>query len=638
VRAKAALLFGLGWFAALAHADVAGEREADLHSNANIDQFLVTHIELILDVQMAFRQLQGSVVLEYKRLDPRATELVLDTRDLNIRDVSQLSTDFVGATESTKPFWVNRPYRVGKANANLGSALYIDLPASTQPVQAIKIEYETSPTAAGLRWRVPPKGSHKIDPFMWSHSAPLGARSWIPLQDTPQVRATFRAHIEADDGLLAVMGVRNDPKVKRNGVYVFTSQKAIPSFLISLAAGMLEFKPEGTRAGVYAEKAGVKAAAKEFADVEAMLAAAEKILGTYPFERFDVLVMPANFPAAVEANPGLAFVSPTIIAGDKSLVSTLANGVAHSWSGNLVTNATWRDRWLNDAFAAYLQGRIMTAVYGEPREKLEEVLDLRVLREAMRGGQAQDQILAADLSSPQERPATRELMYEKGRLFLNYLDAKFGRERFDEFLRGYFEHFAWQSVSTGQFLEYLQQNLLDRFPGIVTAAAASVWVLDPGLPADAVLPDSADTAVIDKAREAWINGSLSASQLGARAWLGTQWRYFLALLPQGLPATQLAELDKAYSLTVTPDAEIARSWLEVAIADNYRPAFPRIEEYLRTVGRYELIAPLYVELMKTSAGTDLAKKAFGLAHGGYDTQVAKDLEAIVGPVPVSVEP
>jgi hypothetical protein len=163
-------------------------------------------------------------------------------------------------------------------------------------------------------------------------------------------------------------------------------------------------------------------------------------------------------------------------------------------------------------------------------------------------------------------------------------------------------------------------------------------VLDPGLPADAVLPDSADTAVIDKAREAWINGSLSASQLGARAWLGTQWRYFLALLPQGLPATQLAELDKAYSLTVTPDAEIARSWLEVAIADNYRPAFPRIEEYLRTVGRYELIAPLYVELMKTSAGTDLAKKAFGLAHGGYDTQVAKDLEAIVGPVPVSVEP
>jgi len=638
VRAKAALLFGLGCFAALAHADVAGEREADLHSNANIDQFLVTHIELILDVQMAFRQLQGSVVLEYKRLDPRATELVLDTRDLNIRDVSQLSTDFVGATESTKPFWVNRPYRVGKANANLGSALYIDLPASTQPVQAIKIEYETSPTAAGLRWRVPPKGSHKIDPFMWSQSAPLGARSWIPLQDTPQVRATFRAHIEADDGLLAVMGVRNDPKVKRNGVYVFTSQQAIPSSLIALAAGMLEFKPVGTRTGVYSEKAGVKAAVKEFADAEAMLAAAEKILGKYPFERFDVLVMPANFPAAVEANPGLAFVSPTVIAGDKSLVSTLANGVAHSWSGNLVTNATWRDRWLNEAFAAYLQGRIMTAVYGEPREKLEEVLDLRVLREAMRGGQEQDQILAADLSSPQERPATREIMYEKGRLFLNYLDAKFGRERFDEFLRGYFEHFAWQSVSTGQFLEYLQQNLLNRFPGIVTAAAASDWVLDPGLPADAVLPESADTAAIDTAREAWINGSLSASQLGARAWLGTQWRYFLALLPQGLPATQLAELDKAYSLTVTPDAEIARSWLEVAIADNYRPAFARIEEYLRTVGRYELIAPLYVELMKTSAGTDLAKKAFGLAHGGYDTQVAKDIEAIVGPVPVSVEP
>ncbi len=638
MRAKAALLFGLGSLAALARADVAGDRETDFHSNANVDQFQVTHIELILDVQTGFRQLQGSVVLEYKRLDPRATELVLDTRDLNIRDVSQLSGDFVGATESTKPFWVNRPYRVGKANANLGSALYIDLPASTDPVQAIKIEYETTPAAAGLRWRVPPKGDHKLDPFMWSQSAPMGARSWIPLQDTPQVRATFRAHIEADDGLLAVMGARSDPKVKRTGNYVFTSRRPIPSFLISLAAGMLQFKAVGTRTGVYAEKPEVKAAAKEFADIEAMLAAAEKILGTYPFERFDVLVMPGNFPAAIDANPGLSFVSPTVIAGDKSLVSALANGVARSWSGNLVTNATWRDRWLNEAFAGYLQGRIMTAVYGESREKFEEILELRALRAAMHKGDITDEILAADLSGPQERPASREFMHEKGRLFLNYLDAKFGRERFDEFLRGYFEHFAWQSLSTGQFLDYLDENLLKRFPGNVSAADASAWVLDPGLPADAVLPESAESAVIDAARTAWIDGRTPAAQLGARGWLAYQWIYFLDQLPAAVPAAQLAELDKAYALTVTPDAEIARSWLEVAIAANYRPAFPRIEEYLRTVGRFELIAPLYADLMKTSPGAELAKRIFALAHGGYDAQVAKDLETIVGPVPISLEP
>jgi leukotriene-A4 hydrolase len=602
----------------------------DYHSYANVDQFRVTQIELDLRVDLEGKVISGVVGLEFKRLDPRATQLVLDTKDLMINDVSQKATDVLGATAKNQTIWVSRPFHLEKPDPVLGSALVIDLPPTRKTVESIRIDYETSPTASALQWLAPKQTAGRHKAFLYTSSEPIGARTWIPMQDTPQVRVTYKAQIHTASDVIAVMSAENDPKVKRTGEYSFVMPQAIPSYLIALAVGDFEFKETGPRTGVYAERAVAKAAAKEFADMESMIAAGEKLFGPYRWTRYDILVMPPSFPVGGMENPRLSFITPTVITGDKSLVSVIAHELAHSWSGNLVTNATWRDLWLNEGFAEYLQSRIMSAVYGEPRASIEAVLDLHSLRAELSELNPKDQALAIDLRDRDPALAFSRVPYEKGRLFLSYLDAKFGRDRFDAFLRGYFEHFSFKSITTEQFNQYLAENLLDRSPGIVTREQVLAWENAPGIPADAVLPSASALSPVDDARAAWLAGTLQPKKFGLD-WAVPQWLYFLDGMPAVLSAKRLEGLDQAYGLTHSANSEIERSWLELVIRNNYQPSYARLEEYLKTIGRIKLIAPLYAGLMKTPAGSDFAKRVYALARPGYHPEAAAAIDAIVTP-------
>jgi leukotriene-A4 hydrolase len=601
----------------------------DYHSYANVDQFRVTHLELDLKVDLDDKTITGVAGLELKRVDPRATQVVLDTKNLMILDVMQKATDVLGATGKNQTIWVSRPFHLEKADPILGSALVIELPLSRRGSELIRITYETQADSAALQWLTPKQtGRHK--PFLYTNSEPIGARSWIPLQDTPQVRATYKAKVHTDSGVRAVMSAENDPKAKRTGDYTFVMPQAVPSYLIALAVGDLEFQETGPRTGVYAEKSMIKEAAKEFADTELMIQANEKMFGPYRWSRYDVLVMPRSFPEGGMENPRLSFITPTVIVGDKSLVSVIAHELAHSWAGNLVGNATWRDLWLNEGFTDYMESRIMTAVYGEQRSAMEAVLGLTSLKADLAKLMPADQMLAIDLRDRDPGEVFSEIPYEKGRLFLNYLDAKFGREHFDGFLRGYFDHFAFKSITTEQFLAYLQENLLDRFPGIVSRDQVDAWVYKPGLPADAVLPVTTLFEPVDSGRAAWLAGKLPSKKIGLD-WNAQQWLYFLNNMPAALQPAQLADLDKALALSKSPNAEIAHSWFKLVVANNYQPAFPHLEEYLKTVGRIKLIAPLYEALMKSPAGTEVAKRVFAKARPGYHPNTVKAIEAIVDP-------
>jgi leukotriene-A4 hydrolase len=605
-----------------------GADGVDDHSYANVDQFRVTHLDLKLDVDLQLKSIGGTVILELKRLDPRATRLVLDTKDLVISNVMHMATDILGATAKNQTFWVSRPFHLEKADPILGSALVIELPPSRNGTESIKIDYETSPTASALQWLTPKQTSrHKA--FLYTNSEPIGARSWIPLQDTPQVRATYKAKVHTDSGM-AVMSAVNDPKVRRNGDYSFDMPQPVPSYLIALAVGDLQFKETGPRTGVYAEKSMIKAAAEEFADTESMIQANEKMFGPYRWARYDVLVMPPSFPEGGMENPRLSFITPTVIVGDKSLVSVIAHELAHSWAGNLVGNATWRDLWLNEGFTDYMESRIMTAVYGEQRASMEAVLGVKSLQADLARLKPADQILAIDLRDRDPGEVFSAIPYEKGRLLLNYLDAKFGREHFDAFLRGYFQHFAFKSITTEQFVAYLSENLLDRFPGIVTRDQLNAWVLSPGLPADAVLPVTTMFQPVDEAREAWLLGKLSSKKFGMD-WVAQQWLYFLNNMPKALTAAQLGDLDKTFGFTKSPNAEVAHSWFKLVIVNDYQPSFVHLEDYLKTIGRRKLIAPLYEALMKTPAGTAVAKRVFAQARPGYHPETVRAIEAIVNP-------
>jgi hypothetical protein len=318
-----------------------------------------------------------------------------------------------------------------------------------------------------------------------------------------------------------------------------------------------------------------------------------------------------------------------VIAGDKSLTSLIAHELAHSWSGNLVTNATWRDLWLNEGFTVYLQGRIMEAVYGARRNAMEETLDLAILRDEFVRNPKPDQILAIDLRGRDPDDAFTQIPYIKGHLFLSWLRSRFGEAELDKFLQGYFDEFQFKSISTEQFRAWLEANLLPQKPGAVTAAELDEWMFAPGLPKNAVLPRSDAFEKVDLLRKDFLAGKTAAADLPAKDWTTHEWVNFIDGLPKKVPAQKLAELDAAFALTSAGNSEIAFSWLRVAIASDYSPAWPRLENYLTTIGRRKLIKPLYEDLMKTPAGAERARAIYARARANYHPIATNTLDGIV---------
>jgi leukotriene-A4 hydrolase len=436
----------------------------DSHSFANTDAFKAVHVALDLRADFDRRRLNGHADLTLDRLKPYAREVVLDTRSLDIKSV-----ELVGST--TDPL----TYKLGPVDKTLGAPLHVNLPAqlSDQRIK-LRIRYETSPEASGLQWLTPAQTAGKKQPFLFSQSQAIHARSWIPLQDTPSVRITYEARIRTPPQLLAVMSAANDPQTARDGDYEFNMPQAVPSYLIALSIGDVVFKPIGSRTGVYAEASQLDAAAREFADVEAMLTTCEKLFGPYQWGRYDLLILPPSFMWGGMENPRLSFITPTVIAGDRSLVSLIAHELAHSWSGNLVTNASWESVWLNEGFTTYLERRIIEVVYGPDRRAMEDTLGMQSLQRDMaslkEGGDEAFTKLAVDLQGRDPDDAFSDVAYEKGRFFIGFLESRLGREQLDAFLRGYFAKFAFQSVTTDDFSAYLTEHVLNRPNAKVTLA------------------------------------------------------------------------------------------------------------------------------------------------------------------------
>ena len=572
----------------------------DYHSYANPNEVLVTHLNLDLTADFSSQKLIGSVQVTVKRQKENADKLVLDTRDLDILSVTSQGNDV--------------SFELKAADENLGAALHISLPKG---VDTLTINYETSPSASGAQWLTPAQTAGKKHPFLFTQAQAVHARSFIPLQDSPQVRVTYTATIRTPKELLAVMSASNDPDTERDGVYEFNMPQPIPSYLIALAIGDLQFKAIGERTGVYAEPALLDAAAAEFEDTESMLIATENKYGPYSWDRYDLLILPPSFPFGGMENPRLSFITPTVIAGDKSLVSLIAHELAHSWSGNTVTNATWRDLWLNEGFTTYLTYRIMEMVYGEDRYNMEAVLGYQDLQADINSLTPDDQILAIDLRGRNPDDVFSNIPYEKGALFLREIEQKIGRDNFDKFLLSYFEYFSFKSITTDEFIAYLDDTLLSQYADKLDKARINAWIFEPGIPEGAPVPESDAFVNVDNAREQWLAGNNGANMIQTQEWTVHQWLYFLNNMPDVLNEKQLGELDAAFSLTASKNNEIAHSWLMIAVKNEYKPAYDRLYEYLITIGRNKLVKPLYRELSKTPDGKAFAKKAFEQAKPGY---------------------
>jgi leukotriene-A4 hydrolase len=587
----------------------------DYHSFANTDDYRTRHIDLDFTVDFQRKVLVSEARLHLERLNQANNPLVLDTRDLAIESVRAGHDDVLAEV----------PFSIGEHSDDLGAPLTIEMPADA--TEAV-IRYETSPGALALQWLEPQQTAGKRHPFLYTQAQSIHARSFIPLQDTPGVRVTYDATVRTPPELRAVMSADNDPDAELDGEFSFSMPQPIPPYLIALAVGDLEFQAMGQRTGVYAEKEILGAAAAEFEDTEAMLETTEETFGPYRWDRYDLLILPPAFPIGGMEHPRLSFITPTVIAGDKSLVALIAHELAHSWSGNLVTNASWRDLWLNEGFTTYLTNRIMQAVFGDERYRMEMALGYAELVDELPDLDNRDESLAVDLRDRDADDVFTSIAYEKGALFLYELELAVGRAAFDRFLMNYFNEYAFQSISTEEFLDYLERTLVADHAESVSMERVRQWVFEPGIPDGAPVPRSEAFADIEPVRQDWLSGRIAAEDIDTSEWTYHHWKRFLDGMPKQLRRDKLEDLDQAFQLTAARNNEIAFSWLRIAIRNDYEPAFERLESFLETIGRTKFIGVLYEDMMDAGM-EDMAQRIFEEAKPTYHPLAAKEIETTI---------
>jgi len=570
---------------------------------ANTDQFISRHLELELGVDFSRQRLEGSVIHHMECLEPGGETVVLDTRGLRIERVQLLGAP---GTEGQLQF------DLGATDPVRGEPLHIRLPVglSCDGGFQLKIDYRTGPEASAIMWLPPDMTAGGEQPFMFTQSQSIHARSWIPLQDTPAVRLTYEAVIRTPPQLLAVMSANNDPRAPRNGEYRFLMPQPIPSYLLALAVGNLRFEAFGDRSGVYAEPEVLPAAAWEFADTQQMLDTAEAIYGAYRWGRYDLLILPPSFPYGGMENPRLSFITPSLLAGDRSLVATIAHELAHSWSGNLVSNRTWRDVWLNEGTTTYLEARLMEVLYGKDRADEERLLNYQSLLEDLRTVPPEMQPLAPVFESGDPDDGQQGLEYAKGQMLLEHLETLFGRDVFDRYLAAYFEHFAFQAISTEEFLGYIDRHLLQPNPGVYSREQLEEWLYQPGLPAAMTVPRSANLEAAAGAARAWASGELPVDKLSTTQWSPQAVIYFIKALPPDLTDDRLGELERKLGLSTGENAEIGRTWFTEVARRRHLPAYPAMRDYLGRFGRTRLIQPVYRELAANGEDLQLAREIF----------------------------
>jgi aminopeptidase N len=589
----------------------------DVHSFARPEIARVTHVALDLDADFAGRRMSGTATLDIEARRG-AGEIVLDSKGLEIQSVQDSQ---------------GRPlaWQLGLVDAARGQPLTIALGPQTRRVV---IRYRSAPDAAALQWLTPEQTAGRRHPYLLSQGQPTLNRTWIPTQDSPGIRQTWEARITAPEPLTVVMsGERLTPMGESAGqgrrAFRFRMNNPVAPYLIAIAAGDLVFRPLGPRSGVWTEPSMMEAAAAELVDTERMIDAAERLYGPYRWGRYDMIVLPPSFPYGGMENPTLTFLTPTFIAGDQSLVGLVAHELAHSWSGNLVTNATWPDNWLNEGFTSYFENRIMEEIYGPQRAAQEAALSFADMEGAFRelGMTAPGTRLRGE-DGPDG--GTSGIVYDKGATFLRTIERIVGRERWDSYLRSYFDRHAFQPMTSARFLADLRANLVRGDSGLERRLMLDEWVYQPGLPSNVARPDPQAFAAVDRATQAYMAGG-RASAVPFAGWNTAERLRFLNALPRQMPAARLTELERAFQLNAIGNNEVLFAWLQLALANRYQPSVAAAERMLTTIGRRKFVAPLYATLVAQGEwGRPIAERVYARARPSYHAVTRGTVDRTLG--------
>ncbi len=590
------------------------KKPVDIHTFAIPEEAKITHLDLKLNVDFENKMLSGVATYDIE-VQNNIDKIYLDTRSLTIEKVE---------VDGQKA-----EFELANEDQNLGQKLAIPV---TSQSQKVTITYQTSSEAEALQWLSPSQTAGKKSPFLFTQSQAILARTWVPTQDSPGIRFTYTAEVTVPKELMAVMSAENPQQKNDSGVYTFKMEQPIPAYLLALSVGDLRFQPIGERTGVYAEPSMISKSAYEFEEMDKMLDAAEKLYGEYAWGRYDLIVLPPSFPFGGMENPRLTFATPTILAGDRSLTSLVAHELAHSWSGNLVTNATWNDFWLNEGFTVYFENRIMEEVYGKDYAEMLALISYQDLKnevEAMKkAGSGEDTRLKLDLTDRNPDDGVTSIAYDKGFYLLKLIENTVGREKFDIFLNQYFTEFAFKTTNTEDFLTYLDKNLLSKVEGSMQKINPKEWIYETGIPSNIPKIESERYDKAIAAATSWKEGT-PAAQLETKDWAYQQWLFFLSALPEDLTSQQMEELDKQFEFSETGNNEILGKWLVKVAHNQYEKSYPQLRKFLVNVGRRKFLSPIYGELIANEKTIPLAKEIYEEAKPNYHFVSSSSIEKML---------
>lgn len=573
----------------------------DVHSYAQFDQAYTTHLFLDLVADFDKKTLTG--VAAHTIQNNNASEIVFDIKDLNI---DKIITNDEGKEVK---------FEIGAEDKILGKPLTVQI---TPKTTRLEIYYSTNPTSDAVQWLSPQQTADKTDPFLFTQGEAILTRSWIPIQDSPGNKITYSARFKVPDSLTAVMSAKTTSH--KNGEFEFEMNQPIPCYLIALAIGKLEYKSLGARSGVYAEPSMMEACYNEFSDLEKMIDAAEGLYGPYAWEQYDVIVLPPSFPFGGMENPRLTFATPTIIAGDKSLTSLIAHELAHSWSGNLATNATWDDFWLNEGFTVYFEGRIIEELYGKDYADMLSILSYNGLLAELEDLPAQDTRLKLDLEGRSPDDGMSAIAYDKGCFMLMMIEENIGREKFDQFLNSYFDHFKFKNLNTEEFLAYINEKLPE-----VKKLNLEEWIYKPGLPSNCPKIVSAKFDKVDANFESKI---YLENPRSTNDWTTHEWLRFIGKIDTSWSITDFEQADKLFDFTNSGNSEIAAAWFEKSIRADYKIVYPQLEAFLVKVGRRKFLTPLY-RAMKETGNIETARNIYAKARPNYHFVSTNTMDALL---------
>ena len=600
----------------------------DDHSYANLNTIKTIHLELELDVNFQNKTIYG--VARHEMVNNNASVAIFDTRNLLIQKV----------TTGNKDHEQEADFVIGEMDKDsiLGQPLKVTVdPKTTQ----VNIYYQTTKGSEALDWLDTLSTSSKTKPFLYTQGQAILTRTWIPLQDSPSNRFTYNAEVRVPKDLLALMSAENPKEKNELGIYNFEMDQPIPSYLISLAVGDIAYHPFDATTGVYAEKELLDACKYEFVDLPKMMKAASYLYGDYQWKQYDLMVLPYSFPFGGMENPRLTFVNPTILAGDRSLVSVIAHELAHSWSGNLVTNNTWDDFWLNEGFTVYFEQRIMEVLYGKETADILAQIEFQEMQEEMKeilaGKHPEDTQLHLNLKGRNPDEGMTTIAYIKGAFFLRTLESKVGREKFDRFLKHYFNVFQFKTVSTATFITEMENNLLLSKK---LSFDYDEWIFSNGLPKNSVIINSSRLKRMESLAKRFSAGENVFEPVVTYQWqkiknskkkkrikivskikrddfIVQEWQTFIRGLSDDISIVKLQCLDATFNFSTWGNSEVMAEWFVLNIHRENRIIRPAIEKFISKVGRRKYLLPIYKALASNPEDKLWAKKVFDNSKAYY---------------------